>query len=322
MLRDGKLRTIGYLRLSLTPACHMRCVYCRPGFHLNNPRNLLEAEEIEPMVRHLAQNHGVQKVRLTGGDPTARSSLTEIIRRVAGVEGVREVAMTTNGLLLATRAQEYRDAGLRRVNISLDSLNAECFHRMTGLDELDRVLRGIDSALEAGLQPVRINTVVLKGENDHELPALVSFALDRGVEIRFIELMPMGPLAPKWQERYVPASRMQEILDASVQEWTRLDQGSESATRFQVTMKDGRKGTIGFITPMSCNFCGACDRIRITAEGTFYPCLMDRPGGSLLPALRPRFDGELFDQLLLRGLQGKAAEHPAEGFAIMTNIGG
>jgi GTP 3',8-cyclase len=322
MLRDGKLRTIGYLRLSLTPACHMRCVYCRPGFHRNEPRDLLQAGEIEPMVRHLVTTHGVRKVRLTGGDPTARSGLTEIIRAVAGVEGVKEVAMTTNGLLLGTRAREYREAGLRRVNISLDSLDPERFHRMTGLDQLDRVLEGIDAALDAGLEPVRINTVVLKGENEDELPDLVSFALDRGLEIRFIELMPMGPLAPKWKERYVPAPRMQEVLSPRVREWVRLPQGSESATRFRITLDDGREGTVGFITPMSCNFCAACDRIRITADGTFYPCLMDRPGGSLMPALRPTFDPELFDRLLVRGLQGKAAEHPAEGFAIMTNIGG
>jgi GTP 3',8-cyclase len=322
MLRDGHQRAIGYLRLSLTPACHMRCVYCRPDFHRNDPRDLLGAEEIEPMVRHLVANHGVRKVRLTGGDPTARSGLTEIIRGVAAAEGLRELAMTTNGLVLASRAREYREAGLQRVNVSLDSLDPERFHRMTGLDVLNRVLEGIDAALEADLRPVRINTVVLKGENEDELPELVSFALDRGVEIRFIELMPMGPLAPKWKERFVPATRMQARLGERVREWVRLPQGSSSATRYRVTLDDGREGTVGFITPMSCNFCASCNRIRITADGTLYPCLMDRPGGSLMPALRPVFDGDLFDELLARGLAGKAPEHPAEGFAIMTNIGG
>jgi GTP 3',8-cyclase len=300
----------------------MRCVYCRPDFHRNDPSGILTPAEIEALVGHLVGSHGVRKVRLTGGDPTFRGDLLEIIERVGGVPGLGDVAMTTNGLSLASRAADYREAGLKRVNVSLDSLDPERFERMTGVAGMERVIAGLRAALDAGLAPVRINTVVLRDENLEELPALVSFAAELGVEIRFIELMPMGPLADRWKERYVPAARMQRELSEAVAEWARRPQGSESATRFDVTLHDGRRSTIGFITPMSCNFCAACDRIRITAQGTLYPCLMDRPAGSLLPAIRPVFDGELFDELLADGLRAKAPEHPQEGFAVMTNIGG
>jgi len=316
-------RPIGYLRLSLTRACQMRCVYCRPDFDNNDCANdRLTPGEIEAVVRHLAARHGVTKVRLTGGDPTARGDLAEIITRVAQLPGVREVAMTTNGLTLASRARDYAAAGLRRVNVSLDTLDPRTFARVTGIDGLRRVLDGIDAAIDAGLTPVKLNTVVLRDENFADLPAIVSFAADRGVETRFIELMPMGPLADHWAERYVTAAEMRRVLDPHVRDWRPMEQGADSATRFDVTLRDGRRMRVGFITPMSCNFCAACDRVRITADGSLYPCLMDEPRGNLMPAIRPRFDAERFDALLRHGFAGKRAEHPQQGFAVMTHVGG
>ncbi|MCC6681667.1 MAG: GTP 3',8-cyclase MoaA [Phycisphaeraceae bacterium] len=322
-MQDTFSRSIRYLRLSLTSACQMRCTYCRPDWLRHcDQSGQLTADEIESVVRHLVARHGIHKVRLTGGDPTARPDLIPIIRRVAAIDGVRDLAMTTNGLTLARLALDYRMAGVRRVNVSLDSLDGDTFARMTGVNGLERVLAGIDAAIAAGLAPIRLNCVVLAGDNDRQLPDLVRFAAARKLEIRFIELMPMGPLAEQWSKRYVPAAVMRERLNPHVADWQPIDQGHESAQRFDLRLTDGRRVTVGFITPMSCNFCAACNRLRLTADGHSYPCLMDQPRGSFLPAVRPHFDAAHFDRLLSAALGAKASEHPAQGVAVMTTIGG
>jgi len=322
-MKDRYDRQIGYLRLSLTAACQMRCTYCRPDWLPGGcEANPLTASEIESVVRHLVSHHGLSKVRLTGGDPTARPDLIEIITRVAGIDGIDDLAMTTNGLSLARFAADYAAAGLHRVNASLDSLNPATFERMTGIDGLTLVRRGIDAAIDAGLKPIRLNTVVLAGENDAELPDLVRFAAERRLEIRFIELMPMGPLADQWAERYVPESTMRQHLDPIVTRWRPIAQAHESAHRFLLTLDDETEVTVGFITPMSCSFCAACNRLRLTADGNIYPCLMDEPRGSFMSAVRPAFDGDAFDRLLVKALGAKAPEHPVRGAAVMTTIGG
>lgn len=322
-MRDAQDRPIRYLRLSLTEACQMRCVYCRPALLTQSRQpGRLTPSEIETLVRHLVAKHGLTKVRLTGGDPTARPDLIHIIERLARIDGIRDLAMTTNGLSLTSHAKDYADAGLRRVNVSLDSLDPKRFARMTGVDALGRVLAGIDAAIDAGLTPLKLNTVVLNGENLADLPALVEYASLRGVEIRFIELMPMGPLAEHWADRYVPAPRMRNALAEVAAGWQTLPQGSDSAQTYDVTLRDGRHVRVGFITPMSCNFCLACNRLRITSDGSLYPCLMDRPRGNLTHAIRPKFDADRFDRLLSDALQAKALEHPVTGVAVMTQIGG
>lgn len=316
-------RGVGYLRLSLTKACSMRCTYCRPKrITPTHDEPTLTIDEIEWLVRTLAHRHGLTKVRLTGGDPTSRRDLTEIIRLIARIGGVRDLAMTTNGLTLARRAAEYRAAGLRRINVSLDSLDAVRFARMTGVDGLNRVLRGIDAARDAGLWPIKLNTVVLRHENLSDLPDLARFAAANDCEIRFIELMPMGPLAAKWRSRYVPEAQMRAALAPIVREWRPLEQGHDAARRFRVTLDSGAEATVGFITPMSCNFCAACNRIRVAADGRLYPCLMDRPAGSLLPAVRPTPDADRLAAILMDGLSRKRDEHPHDGHAVMTHIGG
>lgn len=323
MLTDLQGRTIGYLRLSLTAACSMRCTYCRPKLFTDQSGDAtMSPPVIEQVVRHLVKRWGLTKVRLTGGEPTLRRDLFEIIERLAQIDGLKDLGMTTNGLTLARDAQELRLAGLRRINVSLDSLRPDVFQRMTGAKGPKRVIDGIHAAAEAGLVPIRLNTVVLAGENDDELPELVQFAATHGLDIRFIELMPMGPLADQWSERYVPESVMRERLASAIQHWQLLPQGHDSARRFRVQLDDGRFTTIGFITPMSCNFCAACNRLRLTARGDVYPCLMDRPRGNVMPALTPHFDADRFDNLLWDALKSKAPEHPVTGFATMTVLGG
>jgi cyclic pyranopterin phosphate synthase len=354
-MQDSFGRPIQYLRFSLTSACQMRCVYCRPTVQLADDCDSsssagsapLSASEIEAITRHLVENHGLRKVRLTGGDPTARRDLVEIIERIARIEGVDDLAMTTNGLRLASHARVFAEAGLQRVNISLDTLDSARFERMTGVAGLDRVFEAIDSAKSVGLNPIKLNTVVVRNENEDDLPSLVRFAASHGAEIRFIELMPMGPLASEWADRYVPESEMRAILDPHVRAWIPRHQGSDSARCFEVELKsaDGAEncdrsggpggcgnidGTrppalrarVGFITPMSCNFCADCNRIRLTARGDVFPCLMDEPRGNILEAVRPAFDPTRFDALIRQALSGKAAEHPSNGPVAMIRIGG
>jgi cyclic pyranopterin phosphate synthase len=322
MLHDAHGRSIGYLRLSLTKACAMRCIYCRPAF-LSPPRGeaMLSVDEIDRLVRHLVDHHGLYRVRLTGGDPTSRPELTRIIERIAAVDGIKDLAMTTNGLTLSRRAPEYAAAGLNRINVSLDTLDRDRFESLTGVDGLERVLAGIDAAKAAGLHPIKINAVIIRGQNERDLLDLVRFGADNDLTIRFIELMPMGPLADRWNERYVSERRMREHLDPHVAHWEPIAQGHDAARQYQVELIDGRRATVGFITPMSCNFCAACHRIRIAADGEFFPCLMDEPRGTLLPAIRP-WDADRLDELLAQGLHDKRAEHPHDGFVTMTHIGG
>jgi cyclic pyranopterin phosphate synthase len=322
-MQDALGRTIRYLRLSLTHACAMRCIYCRPeGYATHRDSNELNPNEIEQLITHLATEHGLRKVRLTGGEPTSRPDLIEIVRRVAAVPGIKDLAMTTNGLTLARQAKDLKSVGLKRVNISIDSLIPARFASITGVDGLTRILAGIEAARSAGLWPVRLNTVVVRGQNEDELPALLEFAAEKDLEIRFIELMPMGPLHEKWSERYVPESDMREILSRAVDVWQPLPTGSDSARRYHAALTSGRQAVVGFITAMSHNFCDQCDRVRIGANGELYPCLMDAPAGNILAAMRPRFDPDLLDEILRNGLTKKAPEHPVRGHAVMIELGG
>lgn len=323
MLSDANGRKIQYLRLSLTPACPLRCVYCRPTTPASPPaEDLLRPAEIGAIVSHLAQRHGLHKVRLTGGDPTSRPDLSQIIERIAAIPGISDLGMTTHGLTLARMANEYKAAGLHRVNVSLDTLDTRQFRRITGSDGLDRVLAGIHAAQESNLHPVRINAVVVRGENEDQPLALLQFAARHMLEIRFIELMPMGPLAETWPSRYVPEKEIREQLVPIVQSWHALPRKRDSAQRFRVILDDGHMACLGFISAMGGCFCEDCNRIRITSDGAVYPCLMDQPRGNLMPALRPTFDPDLLDSILAAALTAKLPQHPSTGMAVMTQIGG
>jgi len=322
MLQDSHNRAVQYLRLSLTKSCPMRCIYCRPETLLHEKTNgEMSVLEIKQLVGHLVSQHGLKKVRLTGGEPTSRPDLPEIVTALRDT-GITEISLTTNGLSLHWQSRELQAAGLHRVNVSLDSLDRERFKRITGIDGLEKVKCGLIAAQEAGLKPLKINTVVVRGENDHELQALLEFATDLELQIRFIELMPMGPLKKHWDYRFVSEFEIRERLSTIVESWSAHRHSSSAARTYDVRLLNGKGAQVGLITAMSCNFCSACDRIRIGSCGEVFPCLMDFQAGTILPALRPRFDPEMLDEILKLSLQKKSIEHGVAGPEIMTHIGG
>lgn len=269
---DSFGRKIGYLRISVVDRCNLRCDYCRPAaddFHATPRQHLLTFEEIERIVQ-IAAGLGVEKIRLTGGEPLVRKGIVELVARIAAVHGIRDLAMSTNATLLGEYAQPLRDAGLHRVNISLDTLDAQKFSQLTG-GSLHDVLRGIHAAQDAGLTPIRLNAVLLRGINDTEAAQLIDFSICERLELRFIELMPMRE-GMDWQKHYFPVAELlaqPEVIErVDMTTWER--QGS-SAARY-LTLRDA-PGRVGFIEPMSNRFCVGCNRLRLMSDGKLRPCL-------------------------------------------------
>lgn len=285
-MRDQYGREITYLRLSITPRCNLNCIYCRPGhcpsgFDPYAQAQVLTPGEIERLVATLVQL-GISKVRLTGGEPLIRDDLEEIIQRIRRFPEIRDLSLTTNGQALAARAQALKDAGLMRINISLDSLRESTFSEITGNGSLQRVLDGIDASLAAGLHPVKLNTVLMRGINDDELDNLFDLTRERPLALRLIELMPMNETSAE-QERLVTGTEilarypaLQRIADSYP---------GQPAEDYRLP---GYRGTIGLIRPISHRFCHDCNRVRITADGKLKGCL----GKDDETDLRPYFNDE------------------------------
>jgi GTP 3',8-cyclase len=263
-------RTVRDLRISVTDRCNFRCSYCMPeeGMVWLARSELLTFEEIERIARTCVQRFGFDGIRLTGGEPTVRARLPVLVEKLAAL-GV-DLAMTTNGATLPLLATELRRAGLRRINISCDSLRPERFAEMTRRDALGAVLAGIDAALEAGFDPVKVNCVLMRGVNDDEVVDLATFGRERGVVMRFIEWMPLDASDQWGRGKVVPASEIVAAIDAVYPLAPVAERGDQPAERF--VYKDGR-GEVGVIASVTRSFCGTCDRVRITAEGMFRNCL-------------------------------------------------
>jgi cyclic pyranopterin phosphate synthase len=281
---DGHGRTHDELRISVTDRCNLRCAYCMPEEPTWFPREeILTYEEILRLVRILAAR-GVTKLRLTGGEPLLRRDLPVVVRLLAGLEGVEELSLTTNGLLLPRLAAELAAAGLRRINVSLDTLVPERFRALTRRDGLEQVLRGLEAASGLGMHPIKINTVLLRGVNDDEALPLAALARDRGWELRFIEFMPLANGGGWDLARVVTGEEIRRRISAA---WPMLpDPGqdpSAPATRFLYA--DG-KGAVGFIDSVSAPFCGNCSRLRLTADGKLAVCLYSREEVDLKTPLR------------------------------------
>lgn len=312
------------LRISLTGQCALRCLYCRPhrGPVGDPGRDRLTRADILRFVAVARAALGVAKVRLTGGEPLLRADLVDIVAALAGL-GLPDLALTTNGQALAALAAPLRSAGLGRINVSLDSLDAHTFARVRQGGELALTLRGIDAALAAGLAPVRINTVVMRGINDHEADALVDFALGRGCEPRFIELMPSGLAPADFQRWFVPSAELHGRLARRYPLVPEAYVLGSSSRRFAITTSAGT-GHVGFISPSSHPFCAGCRRLRLTADGRLLGCLGRREHVRLLSLLRE--PGAEADQRIASALHvALGCKRGAGVFAVampMSTVGG
>jgi cyclic pyranopterin phosphate synthase len=288
MLRDSYNRPIRDLRVSLTDRCNFRCFYCLP--HGEPPiapkEQMLSYEEID-YVCEIFVSLGIEKLRLTGGEPMLRRDIETIIRKLSRLKssGLQDLALTTNGYYLPERAQSLKDAGLDRVTISLDSLKRDIFKRMTGVDVLDKVLAGIAAAKKAGLEPIKINAVIVRGHNEDEVADFAAFAREHDVKMRYIEFMPLDS-GHEWARADVVSGK--EIRERINERFplVRVDvaRGSDTSARYRFA--DGAPGEIGIIAPVSEPFCGACSRIRLTADGQIRTCLFSTVEHSLRDVVR------------------------------------
>jgi cyclic pyranopterin phosphate synthase len=312
------------LRISVTDRCNFRCTYCMPeeGMQWLPKAEILTFEEIERIARVMVERFGIDSIRLTGGEPTVRAHLPILVEKLAALPV--DLALTTNGATLRSIAFDLAHAGLRRINISLDTFRPERFREITRRDELDRVLDGIDAALEAGLDPVKVNAVVMRGVNDDELIDFATFGREKGVEIRFIEFMPLE--AGHWwtHDSVVPFDEIVARVD-EVYPCEPLAQGHEPAARFRY--RDGR-GAFGVIASVTRAFCDSCDRVRLTADGKFRNCLFSLEEHDLRAALRRgATDDELADSIE-RSVHAKWAGHQINNVQFirpkrtMSQIGG
>lgn len=265
-MKDQYGRNINYMRVSVTDRCNLRCTYCMPaeGVPLCSHDDILRVEEIDSIVRTGAAL-GINKVRITGGEPLIRRGILKIVENTVNTPGISSVCMTTNGILLPQYATSLKELGLERLNISLDTLNPDRYRKLTRGGDLADVRKGLEAAANAGFTGTKINTVLIGGINDDEIPALAALSHDHKLSVRFIELMPMGQCTDWPDERFLANS---SVLAALPQ----LEAaGTDGVTRLY--RLPGAKGTIGLISPMSAHFCPDCNRIRITADGRLKPCL-------------------------------------------------
>jgi len=287
-LRDAYNRPIRDLRVSLTDRCNFRCFYCLP--HGEPPiapkEQMLSYEEID-YVCEIFVSLGIEKLRLTGGEPMLRRDIETIIQKLTRLKssGLRDLALTTNGYYLPERAHSLKEAGLDRVTISLDSLKRDVFKRMTGVDVFDKVLAGIDAAKKAGLEPIKINAVIVRGHNEDEVADFAAFAREYDVKMRFIEFMPLDS-GHEWSREDVVSGK--EIRERISERFplvrVEIARGSDTSSRYRFV--DGAPGEIGIIAPVTEPFCGACSRIRLTADGQIRTCLFSTVEHSLRDVVR------------------------------------
>lgn len=325
MLQDQFGRVIDYLRISVTDRCNLRCRYCMPaeGVPLVSCEEILRWEEILAVVR-CGVRLGIKRVRLTGGEPLVRKGLVDFIRRLADIAGLTDISLTTNGLLLAPQAAALRAAGVRRVNISLDTLVEERFAAITRRSGWQAVWQGVEAALAVGLQPVKLNVVVLRGFNDDELVDFARLTYRLPVHVRFIEYMPLHTENAVGTDPFVPWQEMRARLAALGPLVPVPASGAGPARLFRLP---GAQGLVGFITPMSEHFCDRCNRLRLTADGKLRPCLLGEQEIDVKQAVRHGGDAAVAS-CLRQAVQAKPAGHhlthdtSSPGPRCMYQIGG
>lgn len=317
-------RRVEYVRLSVTDKCNMRCFYCIPrGFtSFEEPRNWLTFDEVERLMGVFA-GLGVRRIRLTGGEPLVRKNLPLLASRLSSLPGIEDLSMSTNASLLKDHALALKEAGVTRINVSLDSLNAERFQQITG-GSLQTVLEGLDAAKAAGLSPVKINVVAMKGLNDDEFEAIVDYCLENDFTLRFIETMPVGATGMSATDHYYDLQQLKERLERNYRLIPGMMPGGGPARYYRV---EGTQLRIGFITPISQHFCETCNRVRISVEGTLYLCLGQNDKVELRPLLRQgASDAQLRDAVIaalaLKPRRHEFNEQPGQVVRIMSQTGG
>lgn len=316
-LMDSFGRSHQYLRISVTDRCNFRCRYCMPqnGMTFLPRTELLNDEEILRLAS-LFVTMGIHKIRLTGGEPMTRQNILSLIERLAGLDGLQTLAMTTNGYSLSTQTKAMKAAGLQGLNISLDSLRAERFRAITGTDGLPRVLAGIESAMAVGFESLKLNMVVMAGVNDDEIPDFLTYIQDKPINLRFIEYMPFS--GNQWsQAGLVPYADMRKQVEARYTLQPLASEPSAVAKDFGLA---GYRGTVSFISSMTEHFCGTCNRLRLTADGQLKACLFQAAEINLRDPLREGASDEALRKLIRRAVWGKQQGHaPIDTLAGLEN---
>ncbi len=318
-------RRIEYVRLSVTDKCNLRCFYCLPkGFRdFETPEHCLSFDEIERVISAFSEL-GVRRVRLTGGEPLVRKNLPDLISKLSSLPGIDDLSLSTNASLLSDHALKLKEAGIDRINVSLDTLKADRFKSVTQGGDLLKVLAGLQAARKAGLNPVKINMVALKGINDDEFEDMVDYCMRNAFTLRFIETMPIGEAGRSGSEHYLDLHRVLERLGKSYELIPGVMAGGGPAKYFQVKGTDFR---IGFITPISQHFCETCNRVRMSVDGILYLCLGQAHSIALRPLLRDGISDAQLKSVLTDAIRLKPARHefdekPGQLNRCMSQTGG
>jgi len=319
-------RNINYLRISLTDHCNLRCVYCMPEDQTFRPNAELMQDDEVLLLTRLFASLGFHKIRLTGGEPTVRAHIVDLVRGIAHTEGIRSVSMTTNGVLLGKLAQPLAEAGLQRVNVSIDTLNPNKFKRLTRWGKLDDVWNGIEAAEAAGLTPVKLNAVIVRGYNEEDVVDLARLTIDRPWQMRFIEMMPFAGVTDVQTGSVVTASEIQERIEDSLGDLQVANEGQLDGEARMFKLPNAR-GEVGFISSVTVPFCSACNRARLTADGRLRLCLLREKEVDLLTPLRTGATLDDLRQIILDGVWEKPWGHGlADGIIplnrVMNEIGG
>jgi len=326
-MQDQFQRQINYLRISVTDRCNLRCVYCMPegGVKSVPHEEVLTIEEIVEVVA-AGVPLGIKKVRLTGGEPLIRRGILDLVRKLRDIPEIDDIALTTNGMLLEKMAGGLKEAGVNRVNISLDTLKPARYQRITRGGNLNQAWRGINAALDKDLQPVKINTVAIRGFNDDELVDLARLTIEKPLHVRFIELMPIGTSGEWAGGRYIPTAEVQELITGALGNLTeeKMVTGNGPAHYGRLP---GALGTVGFISAVSNHFCSRCNRLRLTATGQLRPCLFSGRETDIKKALRSGAGREELTQIFREAILNKPDQHDLaarwrDDDRFMSQIGG
>jgi len=323
---DKHSRKISYLRVSVTDLCNLRCVYCMPpgGSELSRKEEILSLEEILKIIKH-GVSLGVNKIRITGGEPLVRKGIISLVKHIAEIKGINDIAMTTNGVFLKEFATELKSSGLSRLNISLDTMREDRFHDITRGGNIADVFDGVEAVLKAGFKGTKLNAVVMRGDNDDEIHDFVRYIMERDIELRFIELMASGWKDMVDEDRFMPTSeimeRVQEVGEL-VPDKQRV--GGGPATIYRIK---GALGSIGFISAVSKPFCSTCNRLRLTSDGKLRSCLLT--GGEVDIKDILRFSNldeaaiqDMLTEAFIKVTDMKPIVHSGRNRAVMNQIGG